>query len=87
MLAALSEPANAAGLDGTKLTWPWALPFAGLLLSIAIAPLLAPKFWHAHYGKVALMWSALADSCRWLRSMAPPVALAALHFTKCSANT
>ena len=33
--------------------WPWALPFAGILLSIATGPLLFPKFWHAHYGKIA----------------------------------
>jgi Na+/H+ antiporter NhaD/arsenite permease-like protein len=37
----------------------WALPFAGLLLSIALLPLLAPRFWHAHFGKVAAAWSVL----------------------------
>lgn len=37
--------------------WPWALPFAGLLLSIATGPLLFPKFWHAHYGKLAAIWA------------------------------
>lgn len=31
----------------------WALPFAGLLLSIAVVPQLAPRFWHQHFGKVA----------------------------------
>lgn len=35
----------------------WALPFAGLLLSIALIPLVAPKFWHAHYGKIGLAWA------------------------------
>jgi Na+/H+ antiporter NhaD/arsenite permease-like protein len=60
-LALLGEPvaANAAGIDDLMLPWPWALPFAGLLLSIAAGPLLAPKMWHAHYGKIAFMWSAL----------------------------
>jgi Na+/H+ antiporter NhaD/arsenite permease-like protein len=58
-LVGLSSPAHAAGLDGTKLTWPWAIPFFGLLFSIATGPLLAPKLWHAHYGKVAFAWSAL----------------------------
>jgi Na+/H+ antiporter NhaD/arsenite permease-like protein len=52
--------AHAAGLDGAALTWPYALPFAGLLLSIAIWPLLLPKIWHAHYGKIAAAWSVLA---------------------------
>ncbi len=42
-----------------KLPWPWALPFAGLLISIATGPLLFPKLWHAHYGKIAFTWSAL----------------------------
>jgi hypothetical protein len=35
----------------------WALPFAGLLLSIALVPLVAAKFWHAHYGKIGLAWA------------------------------
>jgi Na+/H+ antiporter NhaD/arsenite permease-like protein len=52
--------AQAAPLDGAALPWPWALPFIGILLTIAIAPLLAPKFWHRHYGKLAFMWAALA---------------------------
>jgi Na+/H+ antiporter NhaD/arsenite permease-like protein len=60
MLFVLSSPADAAGLDGTALRWPWALPFAGLLISIATGPLLFPKLWHAHYGKIAFAWSALA---------------------------
>src|ERR1700710_1161437 len=53
------HPAAAAGLDGARLGWPWALPFAGLLLSIATGPLLFPRIWHGHYGKIAFMWSAL----------------------------
>src|SRR5262249_50129923 len=35
-----------------------ALPFAGMLLSIAIFPLLAPTFWHHHYPKVSAAWAA-----------------------------
>jgi Na+/H+ antiporter NhaD/arsenite permease-like protein len=59
--AFLSAPsaAHAAELDNLMLPWPWALPFAGLLLSIALGPLLAARLWHAHYGKVAFMWCAL----------------------------
>ena len=33
------------------------LPFAGMLLSIALFPLLAPKFWHHHFGKVSIFWA------------------------------
>lgn len=47
------------GLDGASLTPLWALPFAGLLLSIALFPLLAVQIWHHHYGKVALFWALL----------------------------
>jgi Na+/H+ antiporter NhaD/arsenite permease-like protein len=54
------EPAQAAAaLDGTALRWPWALPFIGVLLTIATGPLLFPRFWHHHYGKLAFAWSAL----------------------------
>jgi Na+/H+ antiporter NhaD/arsenite permease-like protein len=52
-------PAAAADLDGASMNWPWALPFAGILLSIALGPLLFAKFWHAHYGKIAFAWAML----------------------------
>jgi Na+/H+ antiporter NhaD/arsenite permease-like protein len=50
----------AAGLDGAAMSWPWAIPFAGILLSIATGPLLFPKIWHAHYGKISAAWAVLA---------------------------
>jgi Na+/H+ antiporter NhaD/arsenite permease-like protein len=34
------------------------IPFAGMLLSIALFPLLAPQFWHHHFGKVSAFWAA-----------------------------
>jgi Na+/H+ antiporter NhaD/arsenite permease-like protein len=34
------------------------IPFAGMLLSIALLPLLAPGFWHHHFGKVTAFWAA-----------------------------
>ena len=43
--------------DAAGLSLIWGVPFAGLLLSIAILPLAAPHFWHSHYGKVALFWA------------------------------
>lgn len=52
------HPAQAAALDGAKLSWPWGLPFVGLLLTIATGPLLFPNFWHDHYGKITVFWSA-----------------------------
>ena len=58
-VACLPRPAAAATLDGARMSWPWALPFIGLLLSIAIGPLLFPRVWHAHYGKIAFAWTTL----------------------------
>lgn len=47
----------AADLNGSHLSALWALPFAGVLLSMALIPLKAPDFWHHHFGKVTLLWS------------------------------
>lgn len=51
--------ANAADIDGAQLSMLWATPFAGLLLSIALGPILFPAFWHHHFGKISLAWAAL----------------------------
>jgi len=57
----LPQSASAAvPLDGTAMSWFWTLPFLGILLTIALGPLLFPKIWHAHYGKLATGWSAVA---------------------------
>ncbi len=34
-----------------------ALPFVGILLSIALFPLFAPSFWHHHFPKVSAFWA------------------------------
>ena len=54
-----SPAAHAASgaLDGASLSPLWGLPFIGILLSIALFPLLAPRFWHASLGLVALFWT------------------------------
>src|SRR5262245_65357921 len=70
ILLAADAAHAAAALDGTALRWPWALPFIGILLTIATGPLLFPRLWHRHYGKLAFAWSTL--------TIAP---LAALHGT------
>ncbi|MFP5466400.1 MAG: sodium:proton antiporter [Gammaproteobacteria bacterium] len=49
--------AQAADLDGSQLSVLWGVPFAGILLSIALMPLLAPMFWHHHFGKVSAAWA------------------------------
>ena len=58
-----------AALDGTALRWPWALPFIGILLTIAAGPLVFPKLWHRHYGKLASP-GRRSRSRHWPRSMA-----------------
>jgi Na+/H+ antiporter NhaD/arsenite permease-like protein len=53
-------PAHAAGtIDGATLGWLWALPFAGILLSIATGPVLFHHVWEHHYGKFAVVFAAL----------------------------
>jgi Na+/H+ antiporter NhaD/arsenite permease-like protein len=49
--------ALAADFDGSQLSPLWGVPFAGLLLSIALMPLLVPAFWHHHFGKVSAAWT------------------------------
>ena len=63
----------AAEFDGGQLSVVWAVPFAGILLSIALFPLLAPAVWHHHYGKIAAAWS-LAFLVPFAAAFGPAVA-------------
>ena len=54
---------------------PWALPFAGLLLAIAVLPLAAPHFWESNLRKLAVA-GALALPVLLLYLRAHPQALA-----------
>jgi len=56
-LSLLPFAAGAADFDGRSLSPAWGLPFAGILLSIALLPLVVPAFWHHHYGKVSAAWA------------------------------
>ena len=55
------DHAHHHGVNGQGLTIHavMVIPFAGMLLSIALGPILAPHFWHANYGKVAAGWIVL----------------------------
>ena len=57
-LLLLALPAQAAPVEGA-LSLAWAAPFAGLLLSIALGPLLAEHLWHKRMGLIAAAWAAL----------------------------
>ncbi len=73
-----AQPADAApALPGASMHWPWALPFLGILLSIATGPLLFPKIWHGHYGKIAFAWGLLT-LLPLAMAFSAPVAIAAL---------
>ncbi|MGQ4274590.1 sodium:proton antiporter [Terrihabitans sp. B22-R8] len=72
-LAASPTPA----VNASELSLFWGVPFVGVLLSIALFPLLASQFWHHHYGKVALFW-ALAFLVPYSAVFGPSTALADL---------
>lgn len=58
LLPALAQAAEGAPhVDGKALGLIWVVPFAGMLLSIAVMPLALPNFWHHHFGKVAAFWA------------------------------
>ena len=42
---------------GIELSIFWIIPFVGILLSIAILPLIVPVFWQRNYGKVSAFWA------------------------------
>ena len=61
MVLGLPALALAAGgehptIPGPELSAIWVIPFACMLLSIAIMPLAAPHFWEHHFGKIAVFW-------------------------------
>ncbi|HZS85039.1 MAG TPA: sodium:proton antiporter [Stellaceae bacterium] len=63
---------------GAGLGLVWALPFVGLILAIALAPLAAPRVWHAHFGKIAAGWAlAFLLPFAALHGFAPAAHLAA----------
>lgn len=73
-------PALAAeAVDARTLSLWWVLPFVGVLLSIAIFPLVAPHFWHRFYGTVMLAWALAFLVPAMLRLGLPPVIDLVLH--------
>ena len=55
----LPEFAHATELGSATLSLAWGLPFAGILLSVALFPILALDFWHHHFGKITALWTML----------------------------
>ena len=48
---------HSSSMLGAELSIFWILPFVGILLSIAILPLIGPVFWQRNYGKVSAFWA------------------------------
>ena len=72
--------ASGTGIDGSNLALVWSIPFVGLLLSIALLPLLRSHFWEKHFGKVGLFW-ALTFVVPCVFVLGPHVAAAELVHT------
>ncbi len=51
--------AGAAEYNPYTMSLFWGLPFALILLSIALLPLLTPRLWHHHFGKITAAWTVL----------------------------
>jgi Na+/H+ antiporter NhaD/arsenite permease-like protein len=58
LIAASATTAAEAGtsLPGAALSLVWVIPFIGMLLSIAILPLISPRFWEHQFGLVSVAW-------------------------------
>jgi len=57
----------------------WGIPFAGFLASMAVLPVVAPRFWHRRMGVVAFAWSAALLSAEALASGLGAAAAAVWH--------
>ncbi len=53
-----SESAHHEDDLGKTLPLWYIIPFVGILLSIALFPLIAPEFWHHHFGKISAFWAS-----------------------------
>jgi Na+/H+ antiporter NhaD/arsenite permease-like protein len=53
-----SSDSHGSGLGAVLPLWS-IIPFAGILLSIALFPLIASHFWHYNFGKVSAFWALL----------------------------
>lgn len=53
----LPEQVLAKPIAESQLSVWWGFPFAAILLSMAIVPMIVPKFWHHHFGKVIAFWT------------------------------
>ena len=79
IVIALPAVAQAAAVDGRTLSAWWGLPFAGMLLSLALLPVLWGLFWARHYGKITAGWAAVLVLSLGAVLGVEPVAKSLLH--------
>jgi len=48
-----------AGDNNLHFNYLWIVPFVGILLSIALFPLINEHFWHKNFGKISAFWAIL----------------------------
>ena len=70
---ALLAPTPALAADAAAPGLAWGLPFLGLLLTIALFPIFAPRLWHRRMGLIVLGWSA-ALLLPWAATAGPAAA-------------
>ena len=58
VLTLAQEHHGGEGLGAVLPLWS-VIPFVGILLSIALFPLIAPEWWHHHFPKVSAFWALL----------------------------
>jgi Na+/H+ antiporter NhaD/arsenite permease-like protein len=56
---AFAESSEHYAIPADQLDLFWCLPFAFLLLSIGLFPLLRERLWHHHYGKITFFWALI----------------------------
>lgn len=73
-------PARASmALDGASFSLVWTLPFAGILLTIAAGPMLFPRLWSRHHGKIAAAWAMVTLAAMGLHAGVGAAIDALLH--------
>ena len=80
MLVQTGAAQAAEGLNGAGFGFVWAIPFIGILLCIALGPLLFAHAWEHHQGKISAAWG-LAVLIPLLLTHGAPVAATSLTHT------
>jgi Na+/H+ antiporter NhaD/arsenite permease-like protein len=57
LMPAAAHAAASGEVHAEARSLAWGVPFVGVLLSIALFPIVAPRFWHHRVGVVALGWT------------------------------